>query len=118
MHRSRRLEGADSVLVNLSGDSFFKFLKMSSCQFQVLLANVEPKIRKKENNWGITISERNRLAIALRFLATGDSFASIAYLFGVSRRTVSTIVMEVCRAIREELKEYIKVSYKMFTIFN
>nr|CAI5842890.1 unnamed protein product [Callosobruchus analis] len=50
-----------------------------------------------------------RLAITLRFLATGDSYKSLMYLFQVSYSTISLIVPEVCEAISSVLKDYIKV---------
>nr|CAI5858980.1 unnamed protein product [Callosobruchus analis] len=50
-----------------------------------------------------------RLAITLRFLATGDSYKSLMYLFQVSYLTISLIVPEVCEAISSVLKDYIKV---------
>nr|CAI5842894.1 unnamed protein product [Callosobruchus analis] len=49
-----------------------------------------------------------RLAITLRFLATGDSYKSLMYLFQVSYSTISLIVPEVCEAISSVLKDYIK----------
>lgn len=53
---------------------------------------------------------KERLAITLRFLATGDSFHSLMYLFKVSKQVISNIVPEVCDALVESLQEYIKVS--------
>nr|CAI5842271.1 unnamed protein product [Callosobruchus analis] len=58
---------------------------------------------------GITPAES--LAVTLRFLATGDSYHSLAYLFGIPVCTISRIVPEVCSAIFNVLKEeYLHVS--------
>ncbi|CAH2015154.1 unnamed protein product [Acanthoscelides obtectus] len=42
-----------------------------------------------------------RLAITLRYLATGDSFQSLHFLFKVSPQLISTIVPEVCKALNQ-----------------
>ena len=43
-----------------------------------------------------------KLAIALRYLASGDSYHSLMYGFRVAHNTISSIVPEVCEAIIEE----------------
>jgi len=52
---------------------------------------------------------QERLAITLRFLATGDSYASLQYLFKVSKQTISEIIPEICIALVDKLKHYIQV---------
>jgi len=52
-----------------------------------------------------------KLEITLRFLATGDSFKSLQYLFRVPACTISNFLPEVLDAITAEaLKSYLKVS--------
>lgn len=46
---------------------------------------------------------------ALRYLATGDSFASLMYLFKVSKELIARIIPETCKALISVLKENIKV---------
>lgn len=55
------------------------------------------------------IPVQERLAVALRFLATGDSFTSLSYLFKISKESVSICVEEVCLVLIKELKDEIKV---------
>ena len=46
-----------------------------------------------------------RLAITLRYLATGDSYLSLEYGFRVANNSISKIVHETCDAIILELHE-------------
>lgn len=57
------------------------------------------------------ISAGERLAVTLRYLATGETFSSLQYLFRIPQSTISTIVPEVCDAIYEVLKDqFLKVN--------
>lgn len=50
-----------------------------------------------------------RLALTLRYLATGESFQSLSFQFRVGKTTIGEIVMEVCTVILDTLKEkYLK----------
>lgn len=57
-----------------------------------------------------SISASDRLALTLRYMATGESFRSLQYVFRIPHNTISTIVPEVFDAIFTVLKdEYMKV---------
>ena len=45
------------------------------------------------------IFPKERLVLTLRFLASGESFRSLEYQFRVSRKTISYIIDETCKAI-------------------
>lgn len=86
------------------------FLRMDSATFEELLELVSPLIQKQETNMRKPISPRERLAVTLRFLASGDSFHSLAALFRIPHNSISTIVPEVSDAIYTVLKDkYLKV---------
>lgn len=89
--------------------SFKNFTRLTPEMFTKLLNLVKPIIEKKDT-FRKTIPPKERLAMTLRYLATGDSYTSIAYLFKVSKQIVSLIIPSVCEAIAQVLKEYIKVS--------
>lgn len=99
-------------------DQFRNFTRMAKADFEHLLSMVEPKIARKDTPFRKAISARVRLALTLRFLATGDSYSSLQYLFRVSKSLISWIIPEVCHAIIQVLGDYIKVSCRFdFFIF-
>ncbi|CAH1989179.1 unnamed protein product [Acanthoscelides obtectus] len=58
----------------------------------------------------LAISVEERLAITLRFLASGDSYRSLSYLFRVPQQTISKIIPECWDAIYRCLKpDYMEV---------
>ncbi|XP_047112265.1 uncharacterized protein LOC124789022, partial [Schistocerca piceifrons] len=55
------------------------------------------------------ISPSRRLAVTLRFLATGESFKSLAFSHRIAQPTISNVIVDVCTAICETLKDqYLK----------
>nr|CAH7742405.1 unnamed protein product [Callosobruchus chinensis] len=82
---------------------------MSRNNFETLLEMVRPTIEKSDTRFREAIPAEVRLAITLRFLATGDSFASLMYLFRVSKQSISALVPEVLKAIIESLHHFIKM---------
>lgn len=85
-------------------------LRMTAPQFQQFLDLVEPLIRKQDSTFRQAIPCKTKLEITLRYLATGDSFRSLALLFRVPHNTISVFLPEVMAAIYEVLQPYIKVS--------
>lgn len=98
-------------------NTFENFCKMSQDDFTFLLNKIGPHISKTDTNMRHCIPYQERFAIALRFLATGDSYKSLSYSFKVSKQTISRCVDDVCKALMLELSEEIKVSrYKIFLL--
>lgn len=64
---------------------------MTLADFEYLVALISPKVE--------VITVIDRLALTLRFMATGDSFTSLQYLFRVSKQSISTIMPDVCNVI-------------------
>ena len=84
-------------------DSFFKYFRMSPSRFDHLLSLIGPKIQRQNTNLRSAISPAERLAVTLRFLATGDSMQTIAFSYRMGHSTVCTIIPEVCDAIWDAL---------------
>ena len=58
----------------------------------------------------IPISPEEKLAITLRYMATGESFDSLMYQFRIHRTTIGQFILPVCTAIYEALKDdYLKL---------
>ncbi|GFR05039.1 hypothetical protein TNCT_440731, partial [Trichonephila clavata] len=53
-----------------------------------------PLIAKKDTNYRDSIQSKDRLALTLRHLATGDFMASLSYSFRIGRSTTSSIIRE------------------------
>lgn len=60
----------------------------------------------------MAIPARVKLEVTLRFLASGDSFHSLAYLFRVPISSISKFLPDVLVAIKDTLLSHIKVSAK------
>lgn len=89
---------------------FQNFCRMASEDFDHLLSLISDKIRKSSTNFRDSIPAYDRLAVTLRFLATGDSYESLMYLTKISKSTICNAIPEVCAAINEALHDYAKVS--------
>ncbi|XP_034064075.1 protein ANTAGONIST OF LIKE HETEROCHROMATIN PROTEIN 1-like [Gymnodraco acuticeps] len=78
---------------------------MSKDVFDELLGKVGPLISKADTHMRLSIGPAERLAICLRYLATGDSYRTIAFSYRVGHATVAVIVREVAGAIWTALVE-------------
>lgn len=83
---------------------------MSRSNFCSILQIVEPEIVKQNTRFREAVPAKIMLLITLRYLATGDSFSSLMYLFKVSKPFISTMLPTVLKAIVNALQDYIKVS--------
>lgn len=82
---------------------------MTSSDFETLLSLIGPRITKMDTTFRKVISVNERLAVTLRFLATGDSYHSLMYMLKISKQVISAIVPDVCDALINTLQDYIKV---------
>ena len=66
---------------------------------------MKQKITKKTTRFRLPISPEEKLAITLRFLATGETYKSLMYQYRVSEVSISRFVPEVCQVIIESFME-------------
>lgn len=96
-------------LENEDREYYFRYIRMSPDRFKHLLSLVEDDIRKTSIRRE-TVIPAERLAICLRYLATGDSQQSQSFNFRVGRSTVSNIIKEVCDSLWKRLSpNYLKM---------
>lgn len=81
-----------------------EFFRVNSQQFQFLLDKIGSRIAKKETLLRPSIKAAERLAVTLRYLATGETFKSLEYSFRISRTLISSTVIECCEALYETLQ--------------
>ncbi|KAF9409715.1 hypothetical protein HW555_005094 [Spodoptera exigua] len=118
IHRNRSSATMEKLLNELvaePSDEFKKFSRMSLNDFEYLLSRISRRISKQDTQLRKAIPARIRLAITLRYLATGDDYGSLHYLFKVSPQAISEIIPEVCHALCEVLKDEIKTKFHFFT---
>lgn len=112
LYQNRNQYG-NSLLKELTIDhSVSNFTRMSAGDIEYLCSLVAMKIKKCDTNYREAITVSERVLITLRYLATGDSYTSLQYLFRVSKQSISTIVPGTCDAIIDALSDYVKVNKK------
>ena len=84
----------------LEGETNYQaFFRMNKVQFKYVVEAITAQIQKADTIMRQSIKPHERLAITLRYLATGESFQSLQFQFRVSRTAISEIVMETSQAI-------------------
>ena len=76
--------------------SFKEMFRMSVEDFEPVLSQIHDLIAPQEFQGGISSDER--LALAIRYMATGESFHSLSFQFRISRKAVSYIAKGCCDA--------------------
>ena len=75
----------------------------------MIKTRLEPHVARQATNYRAPISVGEKLALTIRYLATGESYTSLSCQFRVGRSTISKFLPEVCRAIQDEFtREFLK----------
>ncbi|PSN37440.1 hypothetical protein C0J52_23152 [Blattella germanica] len=89
---------------------------MDSVNFMLLLSLIKLRIAKQYTVMRESTPAHIRLALTLRFLATGETYTSLMYSTKIPVTTIAKIVPNVCKAIFECLGDkYLKVTPKFIT---
>ena len=91
-------------LYNTDIPGFTNFMRMTPEYFEMIKARVQPRLGKQATNYRATLSVGIKLAITLRYLATGESYTYLSYQFMVGRSIISKFLPKVCRAIPKEFE--------------
>ena len=79
--------------------AFRNFVRVPPALFLELLEHVGPRIQKEDTKFRKALPAGLKLAVTLRYLATGNSYRSLQYGFRVAFNTISKFIPEVCQAI-------------------
>jgi len=83
---------------------FREMFRMDVGDFEFILSRISDLISPKARLGGTRPIECDeRLALTLRYLATGESFQSLSFQYRISIRAISYIVKGCCKAIVERL---------------
>ena len=99
------------ILEDLAG--FKEMFRMGYADFEKILSSIVVLISPQEIIDGHRpICAEEKLALTLRFLATGESFSSLSFQFRISKSAVAYIVKRVCESIVKCLL-HIYMSYQV-----
>ena len=106
-------------------NDFKQYLRMDEETFNKLLSRVRPYITKQTTHMRKPIAPEQKLAITLRYLATGEEFESLVYQYRIHSTTIAAFVPHVCQVIYTALQneymcfpeneeEWLQLAHKTF----
>jgi len=82
--------------------AFKNFVRVEPEMFEEIVQRVSHRIWKQDTAYRKSLQPGLKVAITLRYLASGDNYHSLMYAFRVPHNTISLFIPEVCEAIIEE----------------
>ena len=102
----RQLHGRFQRLINElrieDPQAFFNFLRMEPAMFDELVQRVGPRKTKTDAHMRKALSPGLKIAITVRYLASGEKYPCLLYSFRVARNTICLLIPKVCEATVEE----------------
>ncbi|KAK6151975.1 hypothetical protein DH2020_014610 [Rehmannia glutinosa] len=84
-------------------EEFKKAFRMSRATFDMICEELESVVTKKNTMLRLAIPVRQRVAVCVWRLATGEALREVSKRFGLGISTCHKLVLEVCTAIRSVL---------------
>ena len=85
-------------------EDYSRFLRMDRDVFYELVDRLRIPLTAASSEWQRQpLIPELKLAITLRYMASGESYMSLAYLFRVASNTISVLIPKVCDAIVENM---------------
>ncbi|XP_031341029.1 uncharacterized protein LOC116169141 [Photinus pyralis] len=88
-----------------SGSKFFNYFRMSKPSFDELLGHIKDDITVPDTPLNKSIPAEEKLALTLRYFATGTSMTDLHFQYRISQPTISVIVRQVCKAIWNRMRQ-------------
>lgn len=92
----------DNLLAELHREDsrgFKTFVRIAPDFFEEMVHKISPAVQKKETRLRKPLPVGLKLAVTLRFLATGNTYQSLEFSFRTSRSAISRFVPVVCKAL-------------------
>ncbi len=81
---------------------FVRLMRIEPAMFREIERRLYNVLLKEDTIMRSSISPGERIAVTLRYLATGETFRSLSFSFRIAHNTISGIIPEVCEAIIAE----------------
>ena len=87
-----------------------KFCQNDNFNFGMVWQIIGCKMAKTDTQYRAAIPLLIWLAVTFRYLASGESFTNLMYMFKISKQSTSAIISEMCEALTDALRTNIKIS--------
>ncbi|KAJ8342203.1 hypothetical protein SKAU_G00321310 [Synaphobranchus kaupii] len=105
-HRAGRCHFHNLVAeLRLDGERHRTHFRMRADQMDHLLSLIGPDLTKATTNYRKPIDPKQRMAVALRYLGSGESLCSLALAYRMGNSTVSSCIELTCEAVSRRLGE-------------
>uniref|UniRef100_A0A8D3C299 DDE Tnp4 domain-containing protein n=1 Tax=Scophthalmus maximus TaxID=52904 RepID=A0A8D3C299_SCOMX len=91
--------------LRLDSQRHHQYFRMSAEKMDELLSIIGPEVTRQNTNYRAAIEPKQRLAVGLRYLASGDSLISLAFNYRLGHTTVMNSVHMVCAAIEKVMMQ-------------
>lgn len=95
-------------------EDYRNYFRMDEGTYNKLLQKITLYLTREDTVMRNSISVHERLALTLRYLATGRNFEDLKYSVIMSAASISKAILETCQVLIYVLHEYIKVSPYLF----